>query len=338
MRGIPNAGFRRPRGTWKAEQEQKRLQREKIQQAVQAVTKPSQKPKKPESDEQILKRINRQFDTLKQMTTAVCQGNARGLILSGPPGLGKSFESQKIIEKMKKYDPNNVVRKNSKAAEVEVDDEGEMEFAKQDDIIDTNEAVFIKGFIRPTGLYQMMYRHRHKGHVIVLDDCDAVFDNVDALNLLKAGTDTTERRIVSWGCDTKMTDDFGEYLPFSFEFEGSLIFATNLDFLHEIEAGTKRAPHLEALISRCHYIDMEMKSIRDYLVRIRQVIIDEKMLGPKAITPEAQDEIVEYIFENAEKFRELTLRTALKIADLYNINRKTWKSMASVTMFKLEDR
>lgn len=348
-RGIPNAGVRRPRGTYKAEQAVKAAEREKIRAAVQSITQPKARARKAETDEQILTRINRQFSTLKTMTTAVCDGKSRALVVSGPPGLGKSFEIEKIVADKKDFDiAKTAIRQNEKAAEEAVDKKSsvsEEDEEDQDDVLDdvlpdllldTNSCAFIKGFIRPTGLYQTLYRHRHKGHVVVFDDLDSIFDTIDSLNLLKAACDTTERRFISWGSLTKMEDDFGERLPTTFEFEGSIIFITNVDFLHEIENGSKRSPHLKALISRAHYIDMEIKTIRDYIVRIKQVVEDEHMIearlgGNKAV----QKEILEYVEKHADEFRELDLRSVLKMTDLYNINPKAWRSMTQTTLFKV---
>lgn len=349
-RGVPNAGIRRPRGTYKAEQEAKKAERLKIFQAVQAVTKKSEKPKKAETDEQILARINRQFSTLKLMTKAVCDGGPRALIVSGPPGLGKSFEVEKIVADQKDFDiAKTAVRRNQEEAEraveakkaaedaedIDEDDDEEVEDPIPDLLLDTNECAFIKGFIRPTGLYQTLYRHRHKGHVVVFDDLDSIFDTIDSLNLLKAACDTTERRFVSWGSLTKMEDDFGDKLPTTFEFEGSVIFISNIDFLSEIEMGSKRSAHLKAIISRAHYIDMEIKTIRDYIVRIKQVVNDEHMIDERIPNKKLRAEILEYVEKNADKFRELDLRSVLKMTDLVNINANTWRSMTQTTLFKV---
>jgi GTP1/Obg family GTP-binding protein len=43
-----------------------------------------------ESDESILERLQERFEILDEMTKAVKQGDVRAMIVSGPPGVGKS--------------------------------------------------------------------------------------------------------------------------------------------------------------------------------------------------------------------------------------------------------
>ena len=253
-----------------------------------------------ETDAQIDQRLRERFDVLDVMAKSACKGNTRAMIVSGPPGLGKSFTVEKAVEQ---YD--NTGKK----------------------------AVICKGFIRPSGLFKTLYEYRHPGNVIVFDDCDAVFQDADALNLLKVACDTTEKRRIMWGSETRMTDAEGSPLPWSFEFEGSVIFITNFDFDYGIESGSKLAEHFKALVSRAHYIDTGMKSVRDYLVRIKQVV-DAGMLRDRGLTKTQEQEIVDYIYEHAPKLRELTLRVVIKLASLYITERSQWRDIAKITLHK----
>ena len=94
-----------------------------------------------------------------------------------------------------------------------------------------------------------------------------------------------------------------------------------------IDKGHKLAPHLQAIISRSHYIDLAMKSRRDYLVRIRQVIMQGLL---DHLTLEEKVDVMTFIEAYADNLRELSLRMALKIGAL----RKTttnWEKVAKVT-------
>ena len=131
----------------------------------------------------------------------------------------------------------------------------------------------MKGYVRATGLVKLLYQYRNAGQVIVFDDADAIFFDDVSLNLLKAVCDTTETRRVSWLSEGSLVDEeTAVRIPRNFEFKGTIIFISNYDFDAMIDRGHKLAPHLAALVSRAHYIDLAMKSRRDYLVRIRQVI------------------------------------------------------------------
>jgi hypothetical protein len=248
-----------------------------------------------ETDEQIDARIAERFQILDLLTESCMVGNSRSLIVSGPAGLGKSFTVERTLAQ---WDPNGVNH------------------------------VIVKGYVRATGLIKLLYQYREEGQVVVFDDADTIFFDDTSLNLLKAVCDTTERRRVSWLSEGKLMDDeTGEIIPRSFDFDGTVIFISNYDFDHMIEKGHRLAPHLNALISRSHYIDLALKTRRDYLVRIRQVI-REGML--EDLTVSQRDDVMSYIERNHSRLRELSLRMAIKIGNL----RKTtdnWEKLANVT-------
>lgn len=253
-----------------------------------------------QTDEEIDAKLRSRFDIIDIMAKSACQGSTRALIVSGPAGLGKSFTVEKAVEA---YDPAG------------------------------KRSCLVKGFMRPSGLYKTLYNYRHSGNVVVFDDCDSIFFDADALNLLKSACDTTEKRKICWGAETRMTDDEGSPLPWSFEFNGSIIFITNFDFDYAIETGGRSKEHFEAMISRAHYIDTGMKSIRDYLIRIRQVV-DMGMLKQRGFSVSEQREIMDYLFDNATKLRELTLRMVIKLSSVYRSNPNRWQEIAKVTLWK----
>jgi hypothetical protein len=253
-----------------------------------------------ETDEQIDKRLRSRFDIVNIMARSACSGATRSLFVSGPAGLGKSFSIEEVV---KDYDPAE------------------------------RKTVIAKGFMRPTGLYKLLYAYRKPGNVIVFDDADSIFFDPDALNLIKAACDTTDRRRICWGAETRMTDDAGAPLPWSFDFEGSIIFITNYDFDWAVNTGHRLKEHFEALISRSHYIDTGMKSVRDYLIRIKQVV-EGGMLRDRGFRPDEEKEIVEYVMANHASLRELTLRIVIKLAGLYRAEKTRWKDIAKVTLHK----
>ena len=52
-----------------------------------------------ETDEEIMERIAERFDILKSMTEATINGDVRGMIVTGPPGVGKSYIVETTLEK-----------------------------------------------------------------------------------------------------------------------------------------------------------------------------------------------------------------------------------------------
>ena len=119
-------------------------------------------------------------------------------------------------------------------------------------------------------------------------------------------------------------------VPRNFQFDGTIIFISNYDFDAMIDRGHKLAPHLAALVSRAHYIDLAMKSRRDYLVRIRQVIdqglLDHLSLGQRV-------EVKQFIERNSDSLRELSLRMAIKLGHLA-AQGGNWERIARITCCK----
>ena len=251
-----------------------------------------------ETDEQIEARLFDRFQILDQLTTACIKGYARALIVSGPPGLGKSFT---VEQELRTWDPN-----------------------------ERNHTI-IKGYVKATGLYKLLWQYKNKGQVIVFDDADSVFFDDTSLNLIKAICDTNDIRRVSYLAEGGLVDEeTASRIPKQFEFNGTVIFLTNYDFDMMIDRGHKLAPHLQALVSRSHYIDLTLKTARDYIIRIKQVI-NNGLLDNKGLNKQEQKDCIDFIENNKEKLRELSLSIALKIAAIRKSNKPNWKSIARIT-------
>jgi hypothetical protein len=254
-----------------------------------------------ETDEEIELKLAERFDVLGEMTDAAINGDVRALIVSGPAGLGKSYTIEKKLELA---DP------------------------------DALDHAIIRGYVRAPGLFKLLYNHRNHGQVLVFDDADAIFADDVSLNLLKAACDTTERRVISYLSEAIIIDeDTSERLPKSFVFNGTIIFITNMDFDAQINRGHKFAPHMEAMVSRAHYIDLAMKTSRDYLVRIRQVI-KFGLLENIGLDTQGQHDVIDYIENNYTKLRELSLRMALKIGAIRLRGKSNWRVQVKITCHK----
>jgi hypothetical protein len=254
-----------------------------------------------ETDEETIERIRERFDMLKDMTKAVKKGDVRAMIVSGPPGVGKSHGVEEVLER---YDTLETLGGGRKY-----------------DVV--------KGAMSPIGLYVKLFNYKEKDQVLVFDDCDAIFEEPLALNILKAALDSKKKRTIHWNTDSFKLRNEG--VPDSFEFKGSAIFITNLDF-HDVKSKKIRS-HLEALESRCHYMDLTISTEREKMLRIAQVIRDG-MLDTYKLTDEVKDEIIDFVDINKKRLRELSLRTVLKVADLAVAFPTKWEAMAENTVMK----
>jgi hypothetical protein len=256
-----------------------------------------------ESDAEILERLGERFEILTEMTKAVKSGDVRAMIVSGPPGVGKSFGVEEVLSKDGLFD---VLGERKPRYEI------------------------VKGAMSALGLYAKLYEFADAKNVIVFDDCDSVLMDELSLNILKGALDSSKKRTIAWNTDSRLLRSEG--IPDKFEFKGAAIFITNIKFEHV--RSKKLRDHLDALESRCHYIDLQMDTEREKILRIKQVVNEAGMLDTYEFEDCVKDEIVAFIDENKTKLRELSLRMVLKIADLRKSFPTSWKAMAKTTCMK----
>ena len=255
-----------------------------------------------ETDEETIERLRERFEMLEDMTKAAKKGTVRAMIVSGPPGVGKSFGVEKVLGKH-----DLIATLGEKAPRYEV----------------------VKGAMSAIGLYCKLYNFADKDNVLVFDDCDSVLLDDLSLNILKAALDSKKTRRIHWNTDSFKLRNEG--VPDSFEFKGSAIFITNIKF--DNVRSKKLRDHLEALESRCHYIDLTIDTEREKMLRIKQITSDG-MLADYALPEGTVDDIVDFVDINKKRLRELSLRTVLKVADLAKAFPDRWEAMAENTVMR----
>jgi len=257
-----------------------------------------------ETDEEIIERLRSRFEILDDMTRAVKAGKIRSMIVTGPPGVGKSFGVEKVLEK---HDVFANVANDQKLKKYEV----------------------VKGAMSALGLYAKLFAYSDPKNILVFDDCDSVLLDDLSLNILKAALDSGNKRMIHWNTDSRLLRQEG--IPSSFEFKGGAIFITNIKFDHV--KSKKLKDHLEALESRCHYLDLTIDTEREKLLRIKQIVGDG-MLDKYEMTAEEQASLLEFINVNKSRLRELSLRMVLKLADLRVSFPQRWQEVAAVTCMR----
>ena len=258
--------------------------------------------KSTETDEQAITRIKERFDILTEMVEATQEGVVRAMIVSGPPGVGKSFG---VEAQLNKSDIFNKMADQAPKFEV------------------------VRGAMSAIGLYQKLFKFSNPGNILVLDDCDSIlFDDI-ALNILKAALDSSKKRYISWNTESRVLANEG--VPDRFEFKGSVIMITNIKF--DYVRSKKLQDHLQAIMSRCHYLDLTMDTIRDRMLRCKQVLADGEMLKDHMFSKEKEQELIDFMWEHKEHLNEISLRMITKIADLAKMS-DDWKKLARVTCMK----
>ena len=257
-----------------------------------------------ETETEAMDRIATRFAVLDEMSRACISGDIRAMIVTGPAGIGKSHGVNLQMEKASMFD---VLASNKVRFEV------------------------VKGAMSGIGLFAKLYKFSDAKNVLVFDDCD-IWEDQDAINVLKGALDSGKTRRISWNKDSRILRDEG--IPNSFNFNGSIIFITNKSF--DAKKAGKMQPHLDALQSRCHFLDLTVDSERDKMLRIKQVHRDADggLFVDYDFTQEQTDEIMSFIWDNHSKLREVSLRMCLKVADLVKIS-ANWRELAKATCMKV---
>ena len=255
------------------------------------------------TDEERITQIAERFEILDDMTKATLNGDIRALIVSGPPGVGKSFTVERELDRSALFDQISGRRVKS---------------------------TIVKGSATAIGLYKTLYEFSDSNCVIVFDDCDSILFDEVSLNLLKGALDSGKNRKISWLAESRVLKNEG--IPNSFTFHGSVIFITNLKF--DQVRSQKMKDHLEALQSRCHYLDLTLDTMRDKILRIKQIADTGVLFADYDFEQCAQDEIINFLNVNKNKMREMSLRMAIKVAELRKSFPAKWQALASTTCMK----
>lgn len=265
------------------------------------------KPAVAESEAEAMDRIATRFAVLDEMSKACISGDIRAMIVSGPPGVGKSYGVETQMEKASMFD--KIAGKKTRFN-------------------------IVKGAMTALGLYAQLYKYSDPKNVLIFDDCDSVFTDELALNILKAALDSGKTRRICWNSDSRLLRDEG--IPNSFNFRGSAIFITNLKFANL--KSKKLQDHLEALQSRCHFLDLTIDTERDKMLRIKQVHRDAEggLFSDYNFSEEQCNTVIDFMWDNRTKLREISMRMATKISDLVKISPNNWRNLAATTCMRAE--
>ncbi len=252
------------------------------------------------TEAQVEKIIEERFETMDSLVRTMRDSKlVNSIIITGAAGIGKTYNITQYLDEMERSHAQHWGS--------------------------------IGGKCSAFGLYEALFEFRNEGSILVMDDVD-VFGEEDKLNILKNALDTSPKRVIDWRSASKQLDERG--LPDSFEFKGKVVFLTNTNMHAEINAGTKRAPHMSALISRSVTLDLGIHCNKTILLHVRSVIRKSNMLVDNGVSYSQQEEIITWLEKNRDNLFALSLRTPLMISELMKSNLSTWQLDARNTMLK----
>jgi len=235
--------------------------------------------------------INERFGFVEKLVNMVASGVQPSAVITGAGGLGKTY---------------TVIKTLGANGYTDISDLAEFQVGS---VINTRKCfITVKGFSTAKGLYRTLFENN--GKVIVFDDCDAVLKDPVALNLLKGALDSYGKRIISWNADMKDDD-----LPRSFNFDGRVIFISNMD-QDKID---------QAIRSRSMMIDLSMSS--EQKIDRMEFIAKSNEFMPEYELSHKKDALA-LIREIANDAKEISLRTLISVTKIRASN-KDWREMAT---------
>lgn len=255
------------------------------------------------TNEEIALDLEETFEILDEMTSAVASNVVRGLVVSGPAGIGKSHTVESRLYRL---------------------------MAMTQSMTGIPQYECIHGAMSAACLYEKLWNYKEEGQVLVFDDCDGILFDEDCLNIIKAALDSRKRRTIHWNTQSHNLEK--RDIPNSFDYQGSIIFITNLQF--DKVKSPRLANHLAAIVSRVHYMDLGINTVREKMIHIKTTVSKGKLLSEHGLSDIAQQEVVDYIVNNQSRLREISLRTVTKIADLRKAMPDKWQRFAEKNCMK----
>ena len=207
------------------------------------------------------------FSNLERLTKMVGRGIQPSLVLTGMAGVGKTHLVKETLKNM--------------------------------GLTESTDFVHFKGRSTAAGLFITLYNNSNK--IVIFDDCDSVFKDDDAVNILKAALDSYDTRRISYISSKPLKDEWGNPLPAHFEFTGKVIFISNIN----------QSRLDEAIRSRSFVADITMNTTQMFQ-RMEQLM--ESM--ERSIPLVAKQQALEIMKRLDSKFAgiEVNLRSFIKAA------------------------
>jgi hypothetical protein len=159
------------------------------------------------------------YRILERLTALVGEGKINGLLVTGQPGLSKTTTVLRTLNVM--------------------------------GLVEGVGFAVYKGHTSPLGLFQTIWNEQKAGNnrIIIFDDCDAALGR-DGINLVKAALDDKPKRVVSF-----ISSKLPHGVPTQFEFDGRIIFISNLPLSRLDQAAMDRCHCVEIALSRADLYD-----------------------------------------------------------------------------------
>lgn len=236
-------------------------------------------------------KLEQDYEGLERFLVNVAAGSLRGLIVTGPPGVGKTTSVTRLLDQHA-MGPYKVVA----------------------------------GHMSVITLYCELYRHRDPGQIIVLDDVDSAFKSMEGINVVKAASDSVPQRRISWATSSSVLKAWN--IDQTFNYDGGIILISN-ETQRKGRHG-KLGQHIAAIADRLHAVSLGSNDKDEQFHQLCYQVVHGGLLDSRGLTPAQQSDVLDYISENFDEIERVSLRTATKIAELMRLEPQHWRSMANI--------
>ena len=232
--------------------------------------------------------LERRYASVESYIKELSNGQIHNLIINGPAGVGKTHAVETFLGK----------------------------YAQ-------GRYKVVKGHMTPLSLYGNLYFYRDPNSILVLDDIDSVFKKIEGVNLLKAAMDTGSVRRINWESSNALK---GVGIPDSFEFKGKVILISNIGF--SVARKNSISAHLDALKDRSFNIVVADNTKESCFKQVCFMVLKRDMLHAFKLTYELKVGLLDYLKDHITVIDKISLRTAIKLAQLMTISPANWRDMA----------
>ena len=264
-------------------------------------------------EQEIRAELHEHYNDIEDLISGVAEDQFH-LIINGSPGMGKTEFTKDVLNK---YKPNNKYG--------------------NDPIQRPN---FLSGTASGIKMFVELQRAKNKGQITVVDDTDKVLEDTECLDLLKGCLDSQGRKPVSW---TKYSQAIKqEDMKNTFIYEGRLIVITNKRIQNiQDDNPTLSRLKLDPVMSRCQYIraglpnnEFKVEAIKMFwLGHAKHSRYQLRCFKEGEVPDDVQQEMIEFLDKNQDKFSELSFRTVAKLVDLWKFKPARWDRLAKTSLF-----
>lgn len=196
----------------------------------------------------------------------------------------------------------------------------------------------VSGTLSAVRLYTFMHQMRKKGHVLIIDDTDKVLEDVECLEVLKAGLGSEGE--IDWSKYSQALAK--DNIPKKFTYRGRIVIITNKSFKTQTDNNQNMTRMQEAqlpLLSRCQYFRAGLPNVQWQIEALKYYQEEEKILcfqdnkGNVVVPISVQNKLIKYVEDNAEEIREISFRLLANLLVLYEQDSKNWEMMANASLW-----